>query len=286
MARIYEALETIGLRQDRAPVIKEDALLVSPPCQPQDSALGEPDVLRPEGIQRYRWELSNDSLVSTARRGAGVEQFRQLRSRLSGLRDEALLKTILVCSGLPEEGKTFVTANLALSLSRNGDKSILLIDGDLRRPRLHELLGAPNSTGLADYLAGNADLTQIMQRDSSVTSVGNGIKTVTSGLTFVSSGQCGDNAAELAGNHRFEQLIKGASPHFDWILVDASPALVVTDAVDLARAADAVLLVARVGITRFEDAQRTQSAFGNARILGMVLNAAKGVPQGSYYYNY
>jgi Mrp family chromosome partitioning ATPase len=84
-----------------------------------------------------------------------------------------------------------------------------------------------------------------------------------------------------------EDLIAAVSPHFDWILVDSPPVLAVTDAVDLARAADAVLLIARGASTPFEAAQRAQAAFSNSRVLGFVLNAVKEAPRkGSYSYSY
>ena len=105
------------------------------------------------------------SFPTLAERGAGVEQFRSLRSRVYQARYEAPLKTILIASGMPEEGKSFVVANLAMSLARNSIHHILLIDGDLRRPTLHSMLGAPNTLGLSDYLAGKAGLAEIMQRD-------------------------------------------------------------------------------------------------------------------------
>jgi protein-tyrosine kinase len=107
------------------------------------------------------------SFPTLADRGAGVEQFRSLRSRIYQARYEAPLKTILISSGMPSEGKSFVAANLAMSLARNSVNNILLIDGDLRRPTLHSLLGAPNDVGLSEYLAGTAELNAIMQRDRS-----------------------------------------------------------------------------------------------------------------------
>jgi tyrosine-protein kinase Etk/Wzc len=106
-------------------------------------------------------------------------------------------------------------------------------------------------------------------------------------LTFIPSGRSRDNSSELVANHRIGQLIEAASPSFDWIVIDAPPVLAVTDAVELARAADAVLLVAREGSTPYEVAQRTKTCFHNSRILGFVLNAVKDSPHtGSYNYNY
>ena len=95
-----------------------------------------------------------------------MEQFRSLRSHVYQARYEAPLKTILIASGMPSEGKSFIAANLAVSLARNSIHNILLIDADLRRPTLHDLLGAPNTPGLSDYLAGKADLVDVMQRDA------------------------------------------------------------------------------------------------------------------------
>jgi capsular exopolysaccharide synthesis family protein len=220
-------------------------------------------------------------------RGAAVEQFRSLRSRVQQARYEAPLKTILISSGMPAEGKTFVAANLAMSLARNSVNRILLVDGDLRRPTIHRLLGAPNTPGLSEYLAGSAVLKDIMQRDRSTKTVEPATARSISNLTFIPAGKCGDNSSELAANHRIEKLVAALSPHFDWILIDSPPVLAVTDAVELARAADGVLLVARAGHTPFDVAQRAQAAFSNSRILGFVLNAVKDTPpSGAYNYYY
>ncbi len=87
-----------------------------------------------------------------------------------------------------------------------------------------------------------------------------------------------DKAADLSGNHRFEQLIEAVSPHFDWIVVDSSPVNLVSDGVNLARACDAVLLVARGGVTRYEVAQRALAELKASKVLGLVLNAVKNLP--------
>lgn len=284
MTRIYEALQiaAAGKTATRDPEEFSEPLFNLEPTEssrPQDE-IGLPDITRQE------WKPSSDSFVSMADRGAGVEQFRRLRSRIAGFRDEFPLKIILISSAMPEEGKTFVTANLAASLARNKNTNVLLIDGDLRHPTLHELLGAPCVPGLSEYLAGTADMSEIVQRDLAFAPRESRLTGGISGLTFIPGGKCADNNAELAASHRMEHLIQTLAPHFDWILIDASPVLVVPDAVELARAADAVLLVARAEVTRFEEAQRAQSAFAKSRILGVVLNAVRGNPGKAYYYDY
>ena len=105
------------------------------------------------------------------------------------------LKTILISSGMPSEGKSFVAANLAMCLARNSVNNILLIDGDLRRPTLHSLLGGPNTPGLAEYLSGAAELNAIMQRDGSPRIAESTSEGSISNLTFIPAGTCGDDSS-------------------------------------------------------------------------------------------
>jgi capsular exopolysaccharide synthesis family protein len=286
MSRIYEALQRadrerqaaqgFGVGQFVEPAVVND--VEQPRPARADAVL--------ENIAQYRWKPSIPSFPTLADRGAGVEQFRSLRSRIYQVRYETPLKTILISSGMPAEGKTFVAANLAVSMARNSVNSILLIDGDLRRPTLHNLLGAPNEVGLTDYLAGTAELNAVMQRDSSSETAEKAVQRGLSNLTLIPAGKCGDNSSELVANRRIEELLLNLAPHFDWILIDSPPVLAVTDAVELARAADAVLLVARGAATPYDVAQRAQATFSNSRILGFVLNDIKHVPRRGYYYYY
>src|ERR1035441_4072473 len=284
MSRIYEALQRAdrerqaaqgsGVGQFTEPAVVNDA--EEPPPASADALL--------EDIAQYRWKPSIPSFPTLADRGPGVEQFRSLRSRIYQARYEAPLKTILISSGMPAEGKTFVAANLAMSLARNSVNNILLIDGDLRRPTIHSLLGAPNAPGLSEYLAGTAELTEVMQRDRTAKQIGAGSVGGVANLTFIPSGICGDNSSELVANHRLEELIASVSAHFDWILIDSPPVLAVTDAVELSHAADAVLLIARGARTPYDVAQRAQAAFSSSRILGFVLNDVKEIPRRGYSY--
>lgn len=288
MSRIHEALQRAYLERGKAPAPRE-IQVVEPQQMP--SVEEEPQAARVEldleNIAQHRWRPSLPSFPTLEDRGAGVEQFRSLRSHIYQARYETPLKTILIASGMPSEGKSFIAANLAMSLARNSIHNILLIDGDLRRPTLHTLLGAPNSPGLANYLEGNADMMEIMQRDVSPEEGADAAAESIANLTFIPSGKCSDNSSELVANHRIEELVSTVSPYFDWIVIDAPPVLAVTDAVELARAADAVLLVARGSSTPYEVAQRAQAAFSNSRILGFVLNDVKDAPRrGNYNYNY
>jgi protein-tyrosine kinase len=229
-----------------------------------------------DAIRKLVWTPSLSQLPSLLDRGVAVEQFRSLRSRIFELRDIKRLKSILVSSGLPQEGKSFVAANLAISLARHKNSKVLLIDGDMRRYTLHQLLGCEPHPGLADYLAGKADMVEVMQRvQEGPDAVKDGAKpgsVALSNLTFIAGGNGGDKAADLSGNPRFGELIRRSSPYFDWIIVDSSPVIPVSDGVNLARACDGVLLVARGGVTTYPVAQRAQSELKASNLLGFVLN--------------
>jgi Mrp family chromosome partitioning ATPase len=107
-----------------------------------------------------------------------------------------------------------------------------------------------------------------------------------SNLTFIPGGNGGDKAADLSGNPRFGELLRQAAPYFDWIIVDSSPVIPVSDGVNLARSCDGVLLVARAGVTKYLVAQRAAAELRASHVLGFVLNAVHENPQTGSYYGY
>jgi protein-tyrosine kinase len=286
MSRLYDALQRAD-RERKTATEPEDLQIAEPMSIPGiDEPLGGADTVFGRIVQ-HLWTPSLVSLPTLLDRGAGVEQFRRLRSHIYQLRDQAPLKTILVCSGMVAEGKSFVAANLAISLARNSDHRVLLIDGDQRRSTLHNLLGAPNVPGLSEYLGGGAEMNDIVQRNCVPKNPETATPRGLSNLTFIPAGMSSSNSSEIVASRHFEDLIATLTPHFDWVVIDSPPVLAVTDAVDLARAADGVLLVARGASTPYDVAQRAQAAFASSRILGFVLNDVKGAHHaGSYYYYY
>jgi len=236
-------------------------------------------------VRYVAWHPSIVQLPSLEERGSAVEQFRSLRSRMQEFRDLNTLKSLLVSSGLPQEGKSFVTANLAISFARHKGGRVLLIDGDMRRATLHKILGTPQGPGLTEYLSGEASITQVMQRPIS-NDPANPLPGGLASLTFIPAGMEHDKAADLSGNRRFDKLIASVIPYFDWVVVDSSPVNLVSDGANLARACDAVLLVARGGVTKYEVAQRAVAELKASKVLGFVLNAVKNPPVAGGYYGY
>ncbi|HEY0565284.1 MAG TPA: CpsD/CapB family tyrosine-protein kinase [Terriglobales bacterium] len=207
------------------------------------------------------WHPVMGKLPTLTAMEVGAEEFRRLRSRLYQARDQQPFKSVLVTSGLPGEGKSFVAANLAVTLARHRSRRVLLIDGDLRKPALHSVLGTHNSPGLSEFLAGTAHLDQIIQTGS------------IPNLAFIPAGHESQNAAELVGNNHLEGLLARVQDSFDWIVIDSSPVVPVPDAISLARACETVLFVARAAATPYDVAQRLQREFKDSRVLGFVINA-------------
>ena len=286
MSRIYDALQRADLERQAAQ--GKDA-----PENPEPYFESGPEDLPPieagvslENTVLHSWKPSLVSLPTLGDRGESIEQFRALRSQIYQFRDQNPLKTILVSSGMPAEGKTYVVANLAVSLARNRNNTVLLIDADLRRPALHAILGAPSAPGLTEYLAGTAEVTDILQRNENPRIVEGGVTRGIPDLAFIPAGAGGDNSSELVANHRIEELVAALSPHFDWILIDSPPVLPLADASIWSRMADGILLVTRRGVTEKKQLQRGLEAIERSKLLGALVNSSSNAAHSDYYQRY
>jgi protein-tyrosine kinase len=206
--------------------------------------------------------------------GKGTEEYRTLRSRLYHLREKMTLRTLLVTSALPQEGKSFTASNLAQVLVRQHGRRVLLIDGDLRGPRLHQMLGTSVGPGLSEFLQGRNDEFSIMQRGP------------IENLYFIPSGASIADPSELVGSDRLKMLIDKLESLFDWIIVDSPPAVPLSDASLLAKACDGVLMVVRSNSTPSDIARKARMEFAEQTLVGVVLNGTRhdSVPYARYYY--
>jgi capsular exopolysaccharide synthesis family protein len=217
-----------------------------------------------------------DRLVGSANAGPlAVEQFRRLAAALIHARAERYLKSILVTSPAPGDGKSNVAVNLALTLSESYQRSVLLVDADLRRPMLHSVFGVENTPGLTEALSPD--------NHRSVATV-----EINDALTLLPAGR--PEASPLGGlsSDRLKHLLADAAARFDWIIVDSPPVGMLADARLVSEAIDGALLVVRAGVTLFPDVEAAADTLGHERILGIVLNAVEPeeVRGESYYRHY
>ncbi|WP_006247010.1 polysaccharide biosynthesis tyrosine autokinase [Mycolicibacterium tusciae] len=206
---------------------------------------------------------------------AFAESFRKLRTNLQFLAVDNPPRVIVVTSSMPSEGKSTTAINIALALAEN-EHTVALVDGDLRRPRLDKYLGLVGSVGFSTVLAGRASLNDVLQ------------KTAFPGVTVLTSGAVPPNPSELLGSLAAKNLLDELRAHFDFVVIDSSPLLAVTDAAILSAGADGVLIVARYGETKRE---QLAHAVGNLRsvgapLLGAVFTITPARGGASYSYSY
>jgi protein-tyrosine kinase len=224
---------------------------------------------------RSTWTPDLDTMLflGPKEQARGTEVFRALRSRLYRIRETKRLKTLLVTSSLPQEGKSFVAANLALVLALQPECKVLLIDADFRSPRLHLAFGTSATPGLGEYLLNEAEEFSIMQKGREES------------LIFVPSGCSVSRPTELISNGRLNSLIDRMKPLLDWIIIDSPAAIPVSDAGLLANCCDGVLMVVRSNSTPFDTVRKAREKFRDEHLLGVVLNeiGARTSPQSEYH---
>ncbi|MDP2960746.1 MAG: polysaccharide biosynthesis tyrosine autokinase, partial [candidate division Zixibacteria bacterium] len=204
------------------------------------------------------------------------EAYRTFRTNLQFARLDTPLKTILVTSSGPSEGKSTTVANLAITMAQMGTNTIL-VDSDLRRPVLHSIFNLQRNPGLTNYLAGNVPLREIIQ------------KTPIENLSLLTCGVLPPNPSELLGSKKMKNLLEELKENYEMILFDSPPVIAVTDAAVLSTLLDGVVLVASSGSTSREAIQRAITLLENVKshLIGGVLNKIKVESvYGSYHYYY
>jgi capsular exopolysaccharide synthesis family protein len=204
----------------------------------------------------------------------GAEKLRLLALRLKNMRDIRKLKKVLITSTMPEEGKSLISANLAITLARSRHLKTLLIECDLRRPTLAQVLTGRNLPGLAECLQSNRNVYEFMYQ------------TQPSGFFFLPAGVPPPNPLELMQSTRFQQMMQQLSASFDWILIDSPPVLPLADTSLLMRFSDGVLMVAREGVTQKKPMQKAIEVIDPALLLGVVLNGSTNTDHENYYQRY
>jgi len=206
------------------------------------------------------------------------EAYRGIRTNIQFANVDKAIKTILVTSPTPGEGKTTTLANIAATMAQNRNK-VLIIDADMRKPRLHKALEINNNKGLADLLLERGPTKDYIQRHQEL------------GVDVLTSGHIPSNPSELVQSKAMKQLIESLKEEYEYIFLDTPPVLPVTDSTIMSTYIDSVILVVRAGEVNREVVNKAKNALINvgANILGVVLNRIKvkdSKAYHSYYYYY
>ena len=288
--RAWEKKEDVSRQPERFELGKythENGTAVRTPAQkgrpvaPPSVAVPQPIAHAPVAAQpRVRSQVSRpvnpdiEARLVTGPSGAvPLEQYRRLAAVLHELQRQQGLKTLMVTSSLPAEGKTLTTINLALTLSESYARRVLVVDADLRWPSVHSVLGLPNDSGLSEALSNGTEPT---------------IQLVSSRLSVLTGGSPG--VAPLAGltSSRMTELIDRWAAQFDWVIIDTPPVGLLPDAQLLARQTRAVVFVIGAGITPAATVERAIGDLGPECVIGTVLNRVDDhhIPESGYYSRY
>ena len=203
-----------------------------------------------------------------------AEQYRTIRTNIQFSSIDEEIRTIMVTSSGPAEGKSTTTANLAVVFAQQG-KKVLLVDADMRKPTVHYTFSMNNAYGLTNVLTRQTELKEAIKQSKEEK------------LDVLTSGPIPPNPAELLSSRAMDQFFQEAKEVYDIIIFDTPPVLAVTDAQVLANKCDGTVLVVSSGKTEIESAQKTKELLTNAqgKILGVVLNNKK-MDNNDYYYYY
>jgi protein-tyrosine kinase len=205
------------------------------------------------------------------------EQFRVLRSKLGLMQKQRGIKTILVTSTAPEEGKTFTACGLAGVMAQEPGRRVILIDADMRKPssgRNLGLNGMSSSIGLSRVLSGEMAFQNALLNSTGLE------------FYFLPAGPLPRNPSELLSSQNLEHTIRTAASLFDWVIIDSPPVQGLADTTLLAHLCDAVLLVVRADTTPTKLVVDTVQKIGKERICGIVMNRQKHIHSSRYYYSY
>lgn len=216
-------------------------------------------------------------IVHTDPKSPISEAYRTLRTNIQFSSLDNSIKTIVVTSAGPGEGKTTSIINLGITMVQSGSK-VLLIDGDLRKPQIHKIFEASNQLGLTSVLVSELSYKERV------------LSTYIEGLEILPVGVIPPNPSELLASGKMKQLLSEVSEDYDFVLIDTPPAAVVTDASVLAAVADGTILVCSSGQVPIDGAKRAKELLKNvnANIIGVILNKIpinqRNYSQYYYYY--
>ena len=205
----------------------------------------------------------NDKLVVlTAADSLDAENFRHLRAQIVFPKSGQRQRLLMVTSALPDEGKTYVATNLAVSIALGIHEHVLLVDADFRRPAIHQIFGYPNASGLQEHLTGKMQLNDLI------------IPTKIDKLSILPAGTEPPNPSEVLSSEIMQETLKELKAHYEdrFIIIDTTPTQIASEASVLANYVDGIILVVMAQKTHRALIQTSIDSLGRKKILGMVFN--------------
>lgn len=271
MSRIDEAIRRAKGLPVHGPT---DAVAAEQPFMPAWPVI-EPTVVEHEHVPAERISVSTEwrDRLATGPGGdtALIEQFTRLAATLHQARQGSPLRTVMVTSATPGDGKTFTACNLAYVLAETYGYRVLLVDADLRRPSISGMVNVPGGAGLGEALKATTPQKLALAQ-------------LTSRLTFLPAGRPTANSIEALVSPRMQMILEEAATKFDWVVLDAPPVAPTSDARLLSKMVDGTLFVIRAGKTQHADVQKSIDMVGRDQILGVVLNDVVGDAAEKYHY--
>jgi protein-tyrosine kinase len=294
MSRIHEALRKAG--QDASPrsnvtrrPVSSDAIVDGGSPSAATPVDGDTTVMEAIDLDDIEEIIQNAKVVPNSPNGdallvnpqkpreAPAEEFRTLRTRLNHLQTTHPLRTLVVTSASPAEGKSFTATNLAVTQAQLADKRVVLADFDFRRPTVNKTFQIDCSPGITDYLLGKASLRDVLRRVEGTN------------LYLLTAGEPVTNPLELLNIKACKALIDALRNNFDWVILDSPPLLFAADGNLLSTMCDATILVVRIGSTTFDSVTRAIQSLCENNVLGIVVNGARRgelYSKYSYYHDY
>lgn len=268
MSRVYEALQrSQGDNPSASPLVPEEtetaavagseaSLATSQPVDANWLKVPAERVLHPTPSPEQRLVALSEP------EGTGAEMFRVLATRLAHMQNKRRLHKLLITSSVVDEGKSVVSANLALTLARRPNERVLLIEADLRRPTVSELFSSSPLRGISEWNDGKLPIADALYQIGDLP------------LWLLAAGRPLDEPLPLLESDRFAKMLESVSASFDWVLMDSTPMLPMADSTSLSRLSDGVLVVVREGFTRRKILNKAVESIEKSKLLGMVFNQA------------
>jgi protein-tyrosine kinase len=277
MSRLYEALRKSELenQQKGGAVLTEAPQTAAMPENPVETVATAPIELTTAKNVRTQVVPNAHLVAMTEPQGLPAEKFRVLTTRLENLRTQRELKSIQVTSGVVDEGKTLISANLAVTMARQSQSRVLLVEGDFHNPALHALFGLSHLKGLRQWWDDSKSLiSDFLYQINDLP------------LWYLPSGGRFDEPGLALQSGRFAEAFAQVAGPFDWVIVDSTPLLPMADANIWNRLVDGALLVVREGVTPVNALKKGLASLDDPKLIGVVLNGASEFDRVNYYDQY